>query len=46
MKCYTEHNITDDYDIEADIYVTPEKTIFRGKYYVDRAYYRRCGSHS
>jgi len=46
MECHTKHNITDDYDIEADIYVTPEKTIFRGKYYVDRIHYRRCGSHN
>ena len=44
-KCYTKQRITDDYDIEADIYITPEDTIVRGKQHVDRAYYRRCGSH-
>ncbi|BDY12142.1 hypothetical protein HCR_04540 [Hydrogenimonas cancrithermarum] len=44
-KCYTKRHITDDYDIEADIYVTPEDIIVRGKQYVNRAYHRRCGSH-
>ncbi|WOE68844.1 5-formyltetrahydrofolate cyclo-ligase [Hydrogenimonas thermophila] len=46
MKCYTKHNITDEFDIQADIYITPEDTIFRGKHNVNRVNYRRCSSHS
>jgi len=46
MKCYTKQNITDDFDIKADIYITPEDIIFRGKHYVNRNYYRRCGGHN
>ncbi|WP_456389814.1 5-formyltetrahydrofolate cyclo-ligase [Hydrogenimonas sp.] len=43
-KCHTKEKITDDYDIQADIYITPEDTIVRGKYYDNRDRYRRCRS--
>jgi 5-formyltetrahydrofolate cyclo-ligase len=46
IKCYTKHNITDYFDIQADIYITPEDIIFRGKHYVNRDYHRRCGGHN
>ena len=42
-KCYTRDVVTDDYDVVADIYLTPEETITRGKKYVDRVDHRRCG---
>ncbi|RUM45732.1 MAG: 5-formyltetrahydrofolate cyclo-ligase [Hydrogenimonas sp.] len=45
-KCYTQQKITDDFDIQADIYITPEDTIVRGKYNVNRVYHRRCGGHN
>ncbi|WP_456380637.1 5-formyltetrahydrofolate cyclo-ligase [Hydrogenimonas sp.] len=44
-KCYTKERITDDFDVMADIYVTPEDIIVRGKRHVDRIDRRRCGSH-
>ncbi|WP_456451752.1 5-formyltetrahydrofolate cyclo-ligase [Hydrogenimonas sp.] len=44
-KCYTKETITDDFDIEADIYITPEDIMVRGKRHVDRTYHRRCGGH-
>ncbi len=43
--CCTKEKITDDYDVMADIYITPEETIFRGKRHADRMDHRRCGSH-
>jgi len=46
MKCYTKQNITDDFDIQADIYITPEDTIYQGLHNVNRVYYRRCGCHN
>ncbi|WP_300361671.1 5-formyltetrahydrofolate cyclo-ligase [Hydrogenimonas sp.] len=44
-KCYTKEKITDDFDVMADIYITPEDIIVRGKRHVDRVDNRRCGSH-
>lgn len=44
-KCYTKKKITDDFDVLADIYITPEDIIVRGKHHVDRVDHRRCGSH-
>jgi 5-formyltetrahydrofolate cyclo-ligase len=45
-KCYTKENITDDFDIQADIYITPEDTIFQGLHNVNRINYRRCSGHN
>jgi 5-formyltetrahydrofolate cyclo-ligase len=45
VKCYTKEKITDDYDVMADIYITPEETIVRGKRHAYRDYHRRCGGH-
>jgi 5-formyltetrahydrofolate cyclo-ligase len=42
-KCYTKETITDDYDVMADIYITPEDIIVRGKRHAHRDHYRRCG---
>ncbi|WP_353662367.1 5-formyltetrahydrofolate cyclo-ligase [Hydrogenimonas sp. SS33] len=42
--CCTKERITDDYDVEADIYITPEMTLFRGKRHDYGNYRRRCGS--
>ncbi|WP_457597017.1 5-formyltetrahydrofolate cyclo-ligase [Hydrogenimonas sp.] len=44
-KCYTKETITDDYDVEADIYITPEEITVRGIRHVDRIDHRRCGGH-
>ncbi len=43
-KCYTKEIVTDNFDIEADFYITPEDFIVRGKKYVDRNFDRRCRS--
>ncbi len=43
-KCYTKEKITDSFDVQADIYITPEDIIFRGKTNVDRTFDRRCRS--
>jgi len=45
-KCYTKKRITDDFDVLADIYITPEDIIVRGKHHVDRVDHRRCSRHS
>ncbi|WP_201352978.1 5-formyltetrahydrofolate cyclo-ligase [Hydrogenimonas urashimensis] len=44
-KCCTKKRITDDFDVMADIYITPEDITVRGKKDVDRIDHRRCGSH-
>jgi len=44
-KCRTKETITDDYDITADYYITPEDTIVRGKRHAHRTDHRRCGGH-
>ncbi len=43
-KCYTKEKITDSFDVQADIYITPEDIIVRGKTDVDRNFDRRCRS--
>ncbi len=40
-KCHTKEKITDDYDVQADIYITPEDIIVRGKHYDNRNNNRR-----
>jgi len=29
--CFSEEKITDDYDVEAEVYLTPKKTVFKQK---------------
>ncbi len=43
VRCLSREKLTDDYDIEADIYITPEEIRVRGKRYVVRTRYGRCG---
>ena len=35
-KCVTKNIVTDSYDIQADFYITPKETIFRGRKYDNR----------
>ena len=41
-QCYTDTTVTDDYDVTADIYITPETTLYVGKRYGNRTDSRRC----
>ena len=41
-QCYTDATVTDDYDVTADIYITPEATLYVGKRYGNRIDSGRC----
>jgi 5-formyltetrahydrofolate cyclo-ligase len=42
-RCFTTETVTDDYDVQADFYITPQETIVRGKPHDKRITGRRCG---